>query len=1269
MSLLWFLSSAKQSKQQERIHRTRRTRQRSRRSLHRRIQVEWLERRDLLSVEPSLLPSSWGYDSPLGAGLDGAEGESGQQLAPAVQYRLELLRTNNQPLPTDVNGNPVVGLGEAFRLVGYHKDITYDQEEFVGQGVFASYIDVFYTNADSILVRHGETQQLEFYPSDPLVGISGQFTLTFDGRTTAPITYTTQLLVLGYNIQQALEALPNIGTGNVRVSQAPGPQDTSSGVRPNAFRVQFLNQLGERDVPMLQIDSSGLNNLSASPGAVAFELFPADLAHPGTFRSAFTGIYPYIHGLNAVNKEELESGQPNGGRSFGGVGSFLEGFYLSEPGIEYPFFSVDLIAVAPGQVQFSANPPDYQEAAYEGTETLVFPTNPLDPKFIVEPGNLHFLQTIGNPLVLIIKGPPSLDIAGRSATDGTWLVGESTGAQFVSSPWGQWPAVVDWQDVVVGDFTGDGRDDVAGRSNGVWLVARSTPQGAVNEQWTSWSTTVSWTNVMVADVNGDGKDDIVGRNAANGDWWVAVSTGTRFVNQRWGMWSPLLWRDVMVADVNGDGKDDIVGRLSTTGAWWVAVSTGTAFVNQSWGTWSVTTWKDVMVGDVNGDGKDDIAGRMESSGEWWVALSTGTGFVNQPWGTWSRLPWQDVMVADVNGDGKDDIVGRWATTGQWWVAKSNGSSFANEHWGTWATVSWLDVQVADVNGDGRDDIVGRDVNGNWRVARSTGAAFNMESWGNWNPGVSWVDVAVIDLDGDGKKSDILGRGDGIWQVAKATDTGFENQLWGEWPHHVKWQDVMVADVTGDGLDDIVGRDDLGGWWVGRSTGSGFISTQWGSWSRSVSWTDVMVADVNGDGKGDIVGRNAASGDWWVALSTGTRFVNQHWGMWSPLLWQDIMIADVNGDGKDDIVGRLSTTGDWWVALSTGTGFVNQRWGTWSLTTWIDVMVGDVNGDGKDDIAGRMESNGEWWVALSTGTGFVNQRWGTWSRLPWQDVMIADVNGDGKDDIVGRWATTGQWWVARSTGSSFANQHWGTWPTVSWSDVQVADVNGDGRDDIVGRKIDGSWMIARSTGAAFVNEDWGSWSTGITWKDVLVGNFSDRIPDALHASGLPLADQGPVTKLAEADLRWILDAVVPRLTEMTDRDDVDHLLQSVTFQITDLPGTLLGQTLGTTISIDRDAAGFGWFVDLTPWADEEYSLFGVTSDLLAVPGGPADQRMDLLTVVMHELGHVLGYDHSDTGLMQPTLAAGVRYLWEDLLEDDLMDDGEGESAVNRRFPCG
>jgi len=54
-------------------------------------------------------------------------------------------------------------------------------------------------------------------------------------------------------------------------------------------------------------------------------------------------------------------------------------------------------------------------------------------------------------------------------------------------------------------------------------------------------------------------------------------------------------------------------------------------------------------------------------------------------------------------------------------------------------------------------------------------------------------------------------------------------------------------------------------------------------------------------------------------------------------------------------------------------------------------------------------------------------------------------------------------------------------------------------------------------------------------------------------------------------------------------------------------------------------------------------------LTATPGSEAYGRMDLLTVVTHELGHLLGLDHDDEssfGVMDHMLAAGSRYLISD-----------------------
>jgi hypothetical protein len=104
------------------------------------------------------------------------------------------------------------------------------------------------------------------------------------------------------------------------------------------------------------------------------------------------------------------------------------------------------------------------------------------------------------------------------------------------------------------------------------------------------------------------------------------------------------------------------------------------------------------------------------------------------------------------------------------------------------------------------------------------------------------------------------------------------------------------------------------------------------------------------------------------------------------------------------------------------------------------------------------------------------------------------------------------------------------------------------------------------------------------------------------------------------------------------------LAGVSFQIGELPSGLLGEESGKTIRIDRDAAGYGWFVDPTPADDSEFADPSGTHSLVARKGTIAYGRADLLTTVMHEMEHVLGYpdDHAMIDdLMAATLPTGVR----------------------------
>ncbi len=99
---------------------------------------------------------------------------------------------------------------------------------------------------------------------------------------------------------------------------------------------------------------------------------------------------------------------------------------------------------------------------------------------------------------------------------------------------------------------------------------------------------------------------------------------------------------------------------------------------------------------------------------------------------------------------------------------------------------------------------------------------------------------------------------------------------------------------------------------------------------------------------------------------------------------------------------------------------------------------------------------------------------------------------------------------------------------------------------------------------------------------------------------------------------------------------------------DLPGATLGQALGSTIWIDVNAAGWGWSVSRELRAKS------------GEPEGPADDRMDLVSAVMHELGHVLGFDDLDgdtEDVMNASLATGVRRDLAPAVLDGLFADAD------------
>ncbi|WP_152052498.1 FG-GAP-like repeat-containing protein [Tautonia marina] len=457
--------------------------------------------------------------------------------------------------------------------------------------------------------------------------------------------------------------------------------------------------------------------------------------------------------------------------------------------------------------------------------------------------------------------------------------------------------------------------------------------------------------------------------------------------------------------------------------------------------------------------------------------------------------------------------------------------------------------------------------------------------------------------------------------------------------------MVPADIDGDGRSDFAvydfsARQGFGTFTVEQSSGGRVQKAFGGAADRPV------VGDYDGDGRSDlgVFGFSPVDGFSRFAILPsrgGSAFLQGFGGA------ADQPVAgDFDGDGITDVAVYGFSPDDqahrFAVLLSDGPSVQHPN-GVIMLPIGeaADVpVVGDFDGDGRDDLGvyGPSGTDGfsRFRVVLSGGpsaehpTGLIVRPFGGLDDLP----AIGDYTGDGRADlaVAGFSPVEGfrRFAILPSEGTSGRSVPFG-----GFDDRPVPlDTEGDGITDIAVYGFSRFAVLPSSGSGAFA---------------VPMGAAQSIPMPSPAIASVPIGSPGPGPGRPTFQIDWVNRGTATDQFSAAERRVIDRAIEiwegvildinrpdntmRIRFQGGAFSGLDMGDTLGlatvrydasgpfeATIQLDADGGGRGWYVDPTPADDLEFA--GAASPTFLVHG-PADQ-FDLLSTVVHEIGHALGF---------------------------------------------